>query len=121
MSTLYTFWDTIIPYRTESVHIFGGLRTQQPRFEGSGASSWQDAPAGGEEEDEEQAQPKSHGQKRTALVGAVLKFTPLATGSCFMMYKATQAVALSCFGLWRLRFVVLDKDDLYIFEFPLPS
>ena len=23
MSTLYTFWDSMIPYRTESVHLFG--------------------------------------------------------------------------------------------------
>ena len=31
MSTLHTFWDAIIPYRTESVH-FLGLMNSATRF-----------------------------------------------------------------------------------------
>ena len=27
MSTLYTFWDNMIPYRTESVHFFGPINS----------------------------------------------------------------------------------------------
>ena len=34
MSRLYTFWDTIIPYRTESAHFFvgGGLMNSATKF-----------------------------------------------------------------------------------------
>ena len=33
MSTLfYTFWDTIVPYRTESVHFFGGLMNSATKY-----------------------------------------------------------------------------------------
>ena len=35
MSTLYTFWGTMIPYRTESVHFFGPINSATKHMEAS--------------------------------------------------------------------------------------